>query len=637
MTSAEPKHQKVPTTPTAIWHFVIWPLAVTGAILLTWSYSLAATRQEADQTHYAVFWAGMLLLTVPTIAVCCSRQAAPRMRLAWLLAYGVFTFLPKLLRDPSTPLFHDEVAHWRQTVNLVASGKPFQPDPLIGIISRYPGLHATVASVSATTGLNVWQSAQLLLVLAHVIALLGAYVLGEATLGSARAGAVVALFYSFNSSYLYFDTELGYESLAIPFFLWSLACVAKLHRAHDRKERIAWAAAAAVLGCAVAPIHPLTALILVLALSLVSAATLISRLRGNTLPGTAAPTLVVTGAVAVAIVLWITAVAPGTVSYLSPYFGGGIGQLSGLFYGSGGGRTLFSASTEPAYEQGAAFLCPAITAVLAFAAIANTWHKRKKPDRPRWGPMRLGLALFGLIYFPSLPFILVSTSAEGARRSWGFTYVALGVLITPTVLALVDSRRWRSIALQRAARTAAIVGACILLVGNTSAGLDEDYRFPGPFVYGSDTRSISTELIETADWFDQHIGNGELVVTDRYTGLEFVRDANAWTAAPSPGFPAYDLYYDVGKPSPDLIAELSTSHYAYFIVDRRMALQLPAIGVYFEPDEPFAYASADPITTAALTQYEQYPWTTLIYQSDDYSIYRFDFDAVGAVVSGGPR
>jgi hypothetical protein len=642
------------------------PTAAAGAALVTWSYSLAATR-GADETHYLVFWLGMLTVAVPAATAAGARRTSPRTRLIWILTYAVFSFLPKLLRNPSQPLFHDEIAHWRQSANLAASGQLFQPDPLIGIIGKFPGLHIVVATISDVSGLSVWRSAVVLLLIAHVTALLGAVALGEAVLGSLRAGTVVALIYSFNSSFMYFDTQLGYESLAIVLFIWCLFCVAKLQNARTRRGRLAWTAAAAALGCGVVPIHHLTSLILVLALAVVSIATAVRRRWQDAPAGVLAPTLAVTGLVAVSAGLWIALVAPDTVSYLSPYFGSGLSQLTHLFSGSGGGRTLFSASTEPSYERLAAFASPLIVGVLALAGLL-VLRRRARAGRARhtgpssgdawsqhmadWPPTRIGLGLFGLLYFPSVPFILVSSGAEGARRSWAFTYLGLAILITPVVLGLIDSTgllekatwlnrtrwldpaRWRARAGRRVTAVAALAASCVLLIGNVAAGLNEDYRFPGPYVFGSDTRSITPELVGTADWFGQHIGTNQLIVTDRYTGLAFVREADAWTAAPSAGFPTYDLYFHDGRPPGSLVQELSSSHYAYLVIDRRMATELPAIGVFFEPDEPFAYTSRDPITVGALAQYENYPWTTLLYQSDDYAIYRFDFGAIGAHATG---
>lgn len=608
--------------------------ATAGGLLIAVSYSIAATR-GVDETHYAVFWAGMLLCAVPAIAVLGSRTASTRLRLGWLCGYALFTYLPKLLRDPGGPLFHDEIAHWRQTTNLLATGRLFQPNAVIDVISRFPGLHLVVASVSATTGLTVWQSAVAILVCAHLLVVLGAAMLGETLFSSMRTGAVVALLYSLNSSFLYFDTEFAYESLAIAVFVWCVACLAKAHRAESRAERIGWTAGAVVLGAGTVTIHHLTALILVLVLLLVTGCTLWARRKAQVGRETVLGTLAVFGATTVAALAWILLVAPQTVAYLSPYFGGGLSQLLHLFSGSGGGRTLFAASTEPLYERGSAFAAPVLLGLLALVAVVP--RLRRKPGRDPWPPPRTGLGAFGLLYFPSVPFILVTFGAEGARRSWAFTYLGLAVLVAPVIVAGWDRLRDWTRARRATGYAVGAVLACAVLVGNVSAGLDESYRFPGPYTFGSDTRSLTPELLAAARWLRDNVGPGRRIVTDRYTGLGFVLDADSWTASPSHGFPAYDLFFDNKPPSGFLVEELRSSGYAYLVIDKRSATEIPQLGVFFEPDEPQSQNGVPRISRYAIDRYDDEPWTTKVFESDDYVIYRFDFTAADRPVPGVGR
>ncbi len=614
--------------PRALWP-LLWLTATAGAVLLAVSYSMAATR-GADQGHYAVFWAGMLVFTVPTVAVAGSRQVSDRLRLGWLVTYALFTYLPKLLRNPTGPLYHDEIAHWRQTVGIATTGHLFEPNATIGIISRFPGLHIVVATLSRSTGLTVWQSALLVLVLAHVLTVLGAAVLGESLFGSVRTGMAVALVYSLNSSFVYFDTQFAYESLAIPLFVWCLAALAKAHNATERGERLGWTVTAAVIGGLTVTVHHLTALILLLVLVIVTAVTAFAARRGRVPWGTVWDTLavlVVSGGITVA---WIVLVAPQTISYLSPYLGGGLSQLFHLFAGSGGGRTLFSASTEPGYERVFAFAAPAAIGVLALRVVVPQLRRAK---REPWSPMRLGLGAFGLVYFPSVLFILISSGAEGARRSWAFTYLGLAVLVAPAALAIWDRVRWPDLGRTITSYVAAFALWAAMLVGNVAAGLDESYRFPGPFIFGSDTRSLTPELLAAATWFDQHVGAGVRIVTDRYSGLGFVLDADSWTASPSVGFPAYDLFFSDKPPSAALVEELASSDYRYLIVDKRVATDIPYLDSYFDY-EPSDGSSVHPVPAGNIDRYRNTPWTTEVFESDDFRIYRFDFNAIGDHLTG---
>ena len=96
------------------------------------------------------------------------------------------------------------------------------------------------------------------------------------------------------------------------------------------------------------------------------------------------------------------------------------------------------------------------------------------------------------------------------------------MLVGPAAVWLLDwtgrsTHRWRRVSL----RSGLMAALAIALVGGTAAGLDASYRFPGPFLYGSDARSVTPELLAASEWFSARFGTGNNIVTDRYTGLIF--------------------------------------------------------------------------------------------------------------------
>ncbi|MEZ0067183.1 glycosyltransferase involved in cell wall biosynthesis [Streptacidiphilus sp. MAP12-20] len=640
--SPPPAPQRRPGTPPdqrprfgspAAW-LVLWTTATGGAVLVALSFSLAAASSTGT-AHFAVFWLGMVVFFVPAVVVTTARHVSDKVRIVWMLGYGIVSFVPKLLRDPSQPLFHDEIAHWRQTTNMAADGKLFQPSALIHIIDRFPGLHLVTASISDATGMTVWQSALVLMLVAHILALFGAFMIGDSLFGSMRAGAVVALLYSLNPSFMYFDTQFAYESLAMPLLIWCVACLAKVHRAEGRGERVGWSVAAALLGLGVLPTHHLAAAVLVLLLLMAAAITWAAARRGAVPRATAAATTGVALTIGGAAAAWLALAAPGTFAYLSPYLRSGSSQLLHLFSGSqSGARVPFQAGAGPFYERLAAFTVPVLALVLAVLAIRQWWRTARTERRAE--PLRLALGLFGLLYFPALPFILAQAGAEGARRSWGFTYIGLAVLVAPIVLAGLDRLSRLTVRASTSVGLAATLLACDALMGNVAAGLNADYRFPGPFVFGSDARSSTAELASMSQWIGRNLGSGVRVVSDRYTGLSLVRDAGALPAAPSTGFATYDLYVNSGPPSAFLVQELSSSNYTYLVIDERLATQSPQLGVIFEPDEPFAHTAGNRVTSQNLARYHNLPWTTEVYESDNYSVYRFDFNAIHDTVPTPP-
>src|SRR5262249_12137383 len=138
-----------------------------------------------------------------------------------------------------------------------------------------------------------------------------------------RTAAVAALTYGLNSSFLYFDTQFGYESLAIALMVWTLIA---MHRAIRGPGRSGWSAVTVLLAGATVVTHHLTALGM-LAIMVVFAAALTCR-RGCRLAARTAWLL--TLAAAALIVAWLWWVAPRTAGYLDPYLGTALTQMAGM-------------------------------------------------------------------------------------------------------------------------------------------------------------------------------------------------------------------------------------------------------------------------------------------------------------------
>ncbi len=610
--------------------------ALAGAGLLVLSYRAA---QWGTGEQYALFWAGMVTFVGPVVVVLCGRSPGPALRGALLLGFAAFTYLPKLLRNPAGPLYHDEYAHWRQSADLLGSGQLFEPNPLIAVVSRFPGLSATVSLIASATGVRVWTAALAVLVVVHCLAVVGVATLGMDIWREPRVACLAAVLYALNPSFLYFDTQLGYESLAIPVLIWTVVGFLRALQARTRTRRYGWSAVTIGLSAAIVVTHHLTALWLVAVFALVSTVVTVLRMRGP-LPVAAVRTgWLLTLAAAALLAGWLIGVAPSTGEYLSPYLGEASGQLFTMARGSSSGRHLFGHSTAPSWEQAAAFCAPVIALVAFAGAVLAGWRARA---RVSWGTRVAAVAMgcLGAAYFPSLLFILAPSGAEGARRSWAVSYLGLALVVAPAAIAPVDRRagRWYRIAWYRAvAGVVLLAGLLVVLVGNTAAGQNPSYRFPGPYTFGSDTRSVTPELLAASGWLRHADGDRLRIVTDRYTGLVFASYGGQDPAAPSRTFPTYDLYLArPGEPVPaPLLTRLTADDYTYLVVDRRLANHVPEIGVYFEPDEPFAHTDRSPFTRANLAKFDARPWTIKVYDSVDYAIYRFDFAAMRAPVASG--
>ena len=609
--------------------FVACELAGVAAMIR--AYQIAQTTVSST-SEFAWFWIGMLLVELPLAGLIARRATSRNIRIALITFYGFVSYLPKLLRNPASPIYHDEYAHWLATDEILTTGKLFQPNTIIPIISRYPGLHAATAALVHATGLTIWSAATLLLILFHVTLVLGIAALAQALGFDNRTASLIAILYALNSSFLYFDTQYAYESMAITLLVWTLVAYIRAIRSQPGEGQVAWSVLTVVLSAAAVITHHLSTITLVLIMALVALAMSLPWLaRGEGWGRAAGLAWGLTLSTALVAGAWFHFVAPTTLSYLSPYLGEGLSELMQAAEGSGGARQLFGASLSPWWEQKAAY---AVTVFALFLAVAGllvirAWIRDGRLPQGCRRALLSAFAVLGLLYFPSTVFILSPAGAEGARRSWAFTWIGLSMLVGPAAVWLLDwtrrsMYRWRRVSF----RSGLVIALAVALVGGTAAGLNASYRFPGSFLYGSDTRSITPELLAASEWFSARFGTNNNIVTDRYTGLIFGSFGLQNIASPSAGFPVYNMY--LAKPGAPiepafLFYDLSSSHYTYLIVDARMAYDTPELGVYFTPNDP---TSVQPRGTKSpfygrLNKFNTVQWAVKVFQSDNYSIYRF--------------
>lgn len=606
---------------------LVWLGLLAGALLMAYAYAYAATT-FGTQLQFHLFWLAVLLFMVPAVLRLCGNGVPRNERLAIVTAIGLFDFLPKFLRSPNGPLFYDELAHWRQSEVIYQTGVPFQPNPTVGIVQFFPGLHTLTVALRDLSGVPTFPLSVVLLALLHALALLGIFLLAERLSHSARVAGLATFAYSLNPSFMFFDTQYAYESMAIVLFIWVLAAMAAMHgAASDRPRQLAWFVVGLVVAAACIITHHLTSYIMAGVLLLITVATLAHAGRRER-RATVLLTVALTGLITTGTALWTLVVAPHTLAYLTPGLVTGLQQIMSLLDQRGHSRTLFVRSTTPDYERICAYLAPVIVAV---GAALGLWLRKRR----RQPPMQWSLILFGLLYFPSAAFIFTQAGNEGARRSWAFTYIGLCLVLAPVIPWLL-ARGWaRGMLARRAVLAGSTALLMIVLVGNVVAHVNELYRFPGAYVYGSDTRSLTPELVQATRWFRQTQGTGQPMLADRYNEVAFSAFGLDTPLTPWSGFPFWQLYFSPALPSAGLLREMQGTGVKYMIIDKRMPTSLPRLGDYFVGGEPFR---TTPPPTGAIDKFATLPWAIKIYESDNLQIYRYNFAALRVRgVGRGPR
>jgi hypothetical protein len=613
---------RIPLVPTGLpAELAAAGLVVVGAALVVWAYRKAPTA--GIQSYDPIFWAGMLLAYL-AIAW---RAVSGRYAVFWLGLLGLFTVLPKFWMSQGGPIYFDETAHFALLRNVISAGRLFQQTPLLPIGTYYPGLESAAATIHWLTGLSPWDSALALIAVAHCLLPVQVYYIARALPVPHQWAAVAGLVYAANPSFLYVDVQFAYEPVALLLMLTIVrlyveALAAERSGGRTWRQSVTTALLIAVIsfGCVVT--HHLTsltgiALLLTGALFLKPISGFADRKGGwRRLFVRWMPVLTL----ATCFGLWVVFVAPGTVSYLFPYVSGTTSQLVALVTGSRGSgavRTIFSHSTAPGYERAAAIAAPIMIAVALLLAGIRWLQKRTLRPNFLWS------FVLAAAYVVSVPLTLISNAVNGSHRTWASTFV--GVALLPTALVILfelDKRRqW----LKRTAVTGGAAALAVLLVGNVAAGQSIDYRFPGPYKFGSDTRSVTPETLRFAHWVQAHLGPGTHVVTDRFTALALTTHADAVTplqgvtALQGPNLPIANIWYNRRPPIPSLMSAMERQRDDYLAIDVRDAQYAATNPPLFFTGEP------NRVPVRSITRLAQWPWLRLLYSSPHYRLYKIDY------------
>ena len=184
-------------------------LVAVGAALVVWAYRIAPTA--GIQSYDPIFWAGMLLAYLAVAW----RAVSGRHAVFWLGLLGLFTVLPTFWMSPGGPIGFDEIAQFALLRNVISAGRLFQHTPLLPIGTFYPGLESAAATIHWLTGLSPWDSALTLIAVVHCLLPVQVYYIARALPVPHRWAAVAGLVYAANPSFVYFDAQFAYESVAI--------------------------------------------------------------------------------------------------------------------------------------------------------------------------------------------------------------------------------------------------------------------------------------------------------------------------------------------------------------------------------------------------------------------------------------
>jgi hypothetical protein len=586
-------------------------LAVAAGVLVQ-AY-VGYIGRDTGNPPAVLFWLSLALMYgAATLAVLTSQftraQSVVIVTLVW-----VGMQLTRLVLYPSLLVYHDELIHVRVLGDILSTHHLFTPNSILPVTARYSGLEILSAGVADVTGLSAHVAGAIVLVLARLIMALALFLIVERIARSHRVAAAASLIYVANPQFLFFNSQYSYQTLALPLCFAFVYLVVRLERA---PRAVAWpsllAGALAIAAC-----HHLTAAGLVALLGVWSLVCVFQGRRPRYLNAAlllTASSILVWGFFARhTIVPYISAIAHNNVQSVQQLIAG---HSHHVFFKDSAG------DTTPVWER----LASLTSVLLLIAALpVALWSARAFLRTRRAAP--LVLCLIAAAY-PVIPLgHLTNASGEVADRSSGFIFAGVSFLLAWWAFAIRHTGHRRG---ETRKRLRVLAAACVfasglvLFVGGTVVGAGPSWlRAPGEYLVSADNRSVDVLALAASRWLGDHAAPGKRLYSDRTNELlaSALGHEHSLTSL-ADGIDNGSLSRLLLAPaSPSDVGVVRESKLQLLLVDRRLATDLPHVGVYTDNGEYGGQSRTKPPPQSAVTKFDHVPGANRIYDNGALSLY----------------
>jgi hypothetical protein len=459
-----------------------------GMLLISVSYT---TSRSAWGGAEPLFWLGFVFIVSPALIYLTSSLPGRGERQAILVVLALGLYALKVFYNPIFFSFGDELQHLRSAQDLLASGRLFEPNPILPVSPSFPGFESVISAVVSLSGLSIFQAGLLAVGMAKVLAVLALFALYELLGGSPRIASVGVLLYASNPHFAFFDSQFAYESLGIPLVAFALVAIARRSMSAHAHWMLLPIGLLGIL--AVVTTHHVSSYVLLLVLAAWSIASLLD----TSWERESGQLVAITAFTLAAIVLWTSFVAFGTLSYLLSPLRSGIDNLAHLISGEAAARPLFHSLPPPPIWTRVASIASVVVILLALPfGLLRIWRAGGM------SPLVVTLALLASTY----PFAqaLRFSSATLTLATRGTAYVFLGVGF---VAALAALSVWGATRRAHIAQLLMIPVAAVVFVGTMASNLSA-WKLPGGYQANVYTHSIGFEGLALADWARIQLGPG---------------------------------------------------------------------------------------------------------------------------------
>lgn len=601
---------------TAVWVLV---MVQTGALVMQ-VVAVCMSRQEMSSAANILSCCAFGLAFGSALWALTVSRLDRTLRNVAVVCFGITNAIQWKVSDPVVYLGYDEQLHMRTLRDIEAAHRIFEPQPLLAVSPRYPGLEAlTGLLIQAGVPLSVATMTVVLLARVMLVVVLCAAV--EYATGCARTGGLAVAVYAVSPQFVFFNSQFSYQTLSLPF---ALAAVALAARARTARKPVAVFCGASVCLLAVAVTHHLTSLLTAVFLVIWA---LIEQ------PGRSRRRVALAAVIAVLVAaLWATI----QWSLLRDYFGPMINGIADELR-LGHRREPFAetaGSPKPWWERALlGYYAVVIVSAVGYLALTR-WRTIR---RLRFGRRRQMLVLGITATIPVMfGARVVPRFGEVGDRASTFSYLAFALVAAVGIERCHrrmtrgaqsrakhrDRVRCRHVLGALSVRAIVTVLASGVFVGGYLLGSGAAWaRLPGHYLPGADGRSVDAEMLAVTHWAGGALPPGSRVAADRMTSTLLSSRAGLWPLSSQPGgLDLASLYQanDWGPPQTEMAREAKLR---YLFTDDRIAGKKPYDLGYFDESTIVS------LTAEQLTKFDSVPGIVQIYRHGPIGVY--DLNGLG--------
>jgi hypothetical protein len=575
-------------------------LALSASVALLAAALAANASRSGSEWAVPAFYLSIGFLYLPAAVRLILPNGPSSDRLATVILVGLALFGLRLIRAPLFFVDHDEYLHLETAKNILKYHELFSPNTLFPIGPYYPGLEIIAAALAELAGISIFAASELTIGLVRLAFIGCLYCAFSRITGSTRTAALASILYMGCSTFVFFDSQFAYESLALAFL--ALALLLDVLSESGGRGWPLLATLYCLVVTSLAVTHHMTAFLLAgLFCSLFVLQTINDR----------RPSLRAFFVAAIALAVpvgWSQAMGNPGSGYLGPLLENGLRDLIQLLT-FGPGRKLFTSDDgllAPLWQRSTTLAAVAIVclglALGFFRSLSWAGMPLAKGEGLRlrslisWRNNRLVLlTLLTFLYPVSVVFRLTRNGWEIGNRIGPFAFLGVAVVLAIFVVTCLQAR---STSLVRAIAVAVL--ATVIVAGGIISAEGPRVLVPAKFQVSADAASIEPMGIEAARWTKEWLGVGNHFTSDRINGLllsgfgdqlistTLQHGDDAGVALMAENFSQNEL---------NLLVNIGID---FLMADLRLTTGLPQVGSYFDGSVADQMLAGPPQPTAFL-------------------------------------